>query len=99
MRNQTIEGAHDYVFLDVIVLKKTWADEVRNVSISVPFGVNEAGVRETLGTREGPNENKAGWGEFSQHLRDRGLKAVKLFVSDKCMGLVESPERLYPEAL
>ena len=98
-RNRPIEGEHAYVFLDGIVLKRTWADEVRNVSILVAFGVNEDGFREMLGTWEGPKEDKAGWGEFIRHLKDRGLKGVKLFVSDKCMGLVESLEQYYPEAL
>ena len=98
-RNRPIEGEHAYVFLDGIVLKRTWADEVRNVSILVAFGVNEDGFREMLGTWEGPKEDKAGWGEFIRHLKDRGLKGVKLFVSDKCMGLEESREQYYPEAL
>jgi putative transposase len=60
---------------------------------------NEDGFREMLGTWEGPKEDQAGWGEFIRHLKDRGLKGVKLFVSDKCMGLVESLEQYYPEAL
>jgi len=41
------------VYLDGIVLKRTWADEVRNVSILVAFGVNKDGVREILGAAEG----------------------------------------------
>lgn len=43
-RNRKIEGRHAYVYLDGIILKRTWADEVRNVSILVAFGVNEDGV-------------------------------------------------------
>ena len=34
-RNRLIEGKYPYVYLDGIVLKRTWADEVRNVSILV----------------------------------------------------------------
>jgi transposase-like protein len=81
LRNRPIEGEQAYVFLDGIVLKRTWADEVRNVSILLAFGVNEDGFREMLGTWEGPKEDKAGWGEFIRHFKDRGLKGVKLFVS------------------
>lgn len=98
-RNRPINGEHAYVFLDGIVLKRTWADEVRNVSILVAFGVNSDGFREMLGTWEGPKEDKAGWGEFIMHLKARGLKGVRLFVSDKCMGLVESLSQYYPDAL
>ena len=61
-RNRKLEGQFPYVYLDGIVLKRTWAEEVRNVSILVAFGVNEQGFREILGAAEGPKEDKAGWG-------------------------------------
>jgi transposase-like protein len=98
-RNRKIEGRHAYVYLDGIVLKRTWADEVRNVSILVAFGVNEDGFREILGAAEGAKEDKAGWGSFIASLKERGLQGVRLFISDKCMGLVESLAEYYPEAL
>lgn len=31
-----IEGDHPYLYLDGIVMKRTWAGEVRNVSRSIP---------------------------------------------------------------
>lgn len=98
-RNREITGEHPYVFLDGIVLKRTWADEVRNVSILAAFGVNDDGYRELLGTWEGPKEDKEGWFCFLKHLKERGLKGVRLIVSDKCMGLVESVSEIFPEAL
>ena len=97
-RNQRIEGEYAYVYLDGIVLKRTWADEVCNVSILVAFGVNADGYREILGAAEGAKEDKAGWGSFIASLKERGLTGVKLFISDKCMGLVESLGDYYPEA-
>ncbi len=54
-----MEGRFPYVYLDGIVLKRTWSDEVRNVSILVAFGVNEDGYREILGAAEGAKEDKA----------------------------------------
>lgn len=98
-RNRKIEGEFAYVYMDGIVLKRTWADEVRNVSILVAFGVNQDGFRELLGTWEGPKEDKSGWGAFLAHLKERGLQGVKLFITDKCMGLVESLAEYYPNAL
>ena len=52
-RNRPIEGEHPYVYLDGIVLKRSWAGEVRNVSLLVAIGVNESGYREILGICEG----------------------------------------------
>src|SRR5437667_2653249 len=37
-RNRPIEGKHPYVYLDGIVLKRSWAGEVRNVSLLIAIG-------------------------------------------------------------
>jgi transposase-like protein len=71
-RSRPIEGEHPYVFLDGIVMKRTWAGEVRNVSLLVATGVNAEGYREILGICEGANEDKSGWSAFLRHLVDRG---------------------------
>jgi putative transposase len=97
-RNRPIEGEYPYLYLDGIVLKRTWAEEVRNVSMLVAVGVSTRGHRKILGVAEGLKEDKAGWLGFLRHLRERGLKGVRLITSDACLGLVESVTELYPEA-
>lgn len=97
-RHRRIEGAHPYVFLDGIVMKRSWAGEVRNVSLLVAIGVTTDGYREILGIVEGPKEDKAGWSMFLRHLADRGLSGVQLIISDACRGLVESAAEVLPEA-
>ncbi len=57
------------------------------------------GYREVLGIAEGAKEDKAGWLAFLRHLKTRGLRGVKLLISDACLGLVESLGELYPESL
>ncbi len=86
------------LFLDGIVMKRTWAGEVRNVSLLVAIGVNADGFREILGICEGAKEDKSGWSAFLRHLVDRGLKGVELVTSDACRGLVESLAEYLPEA-
>jgi Transposase, Mutator family len=98
-RNRPIEGKHPYVFLDGLWLKRSWGGEVRNVSLLVAIGVNDEGFREVLAVAEGSKEDKASWTAFLRHLKERGLQGVRLFVSDKCLGLVESLGEFYPEAL
>ena len=97
-RNQPIIGEHAYVFLDGIWLKRSWGGEVKNVSILVAIGVNQDGYREVLGVMEGIKEDKASWQNFLRHLKTRGLQGVRLIVSDKCLGLVESLAEFYPGA-
>ena len=97
-RNRPIEGAHPYLYLDGIVMKRTWAGEVRNVSLLVASAVNSEGFREILGICEGAKEDKSGWSAFLRHLVDRGLKGVQLIISDACRGLTESTAEYLPEA-
>jgi putative transposase len=97
-RNRPIEGEHPYVYLDGIVMKRTWAGEVRNVSLLVAIAVNSEGFREILGIVEGAKEDKAGWSGFLKHLKERGLKGVRLIISDACIGLAESAAEFFPDA-
>jgi putative transposase len=42
-------------------MKRSWAGEVRNVSLLVAIGVTGDGYREILGICEGAKEDKSGW--------------------------------------
>jgi len=97
-RNRRLEGKHPYLYLDGIVMKRSWAGEVRNVSLLVASAVNAEGYREILGICEGAKEDKSGWSAFLRHLVDRGLTGVELIISDACRGLVESIAEYLPEA-
>jgi len=98
-RQRPLEGDFPYVFLDGLWLKRNWGGEVKNVSVLVAIGVAQTGYRQILGVSEGAKEDKASWTAFLRELKERGLKGVKLFVSDKCLGLVENLAEFYPEAL
>jgi len=93
-----IEGEFVYVFLDGIWLKRCWAGEVKNISVLVAVGVDQDGYRHVLGVKEGAKEDKESWKAFMRYLKSRGLRGVQLFISDKCLGLVESLTDFYPEA-
>jgi putative transposase len=97
-RNRPIRGSHPYVYLDGVVLKRSWAGEVRNVSLRVAIGVSAEGFREILGIAEGAKEDRAGWSGFLAHLKQRGLAGVELIVSDACLGLIESAAEHFPAA-
>jgi len=97
-RNRPIEGVYPYVYLDGISLKRTWGGEVRHVAVLVAIGVGEDGYRDILGVAEGCKEDQAGWSSFLAYLKRRGLGCPELFISDKCLGLIESLGEYYPEA-
>jgi putative transposase len=96
--DRPLKGKFSYVYLDGIWLKRTWAGEVKNVSILVAVGVDEDGYRSILGAAEGAKEDTESWRNFLRGLKQRGLTGVELIVSDKCLGLVEATAEFYPEA-
>ena len=97
-RSRPIENEHAYVYLDGIWLKRSWGGEIKNVAVLVAIGVNQYGDREVLGVAEGAKEDSESWTAFLRHLKERGLRGVRLFISDKCLGLVENLADFYPEA-
>jgi putative transposase len=97
-RNRPIEGEHAYVYLDGIWLKRSWGGEVKNVAVLVAIGVREDGYREILGVVEGLKEDAQSWRNFLRHLKERGLRGVQLFTSDKCLGLIEALGEFYADS-
>jgi transposase-like protein len=97
-RNRKLKGEYPYVYIDGIWLKRSWGGEVKNVSVLVAIGVTADGFREILGLAEGAKEDKESWKQFLRYLKGRGLRGVKLFISDKSLGLVETIVDFYPES-
>jgi putative transposase len=97
-RNRPIEGEHAYVFLDGIWLKRSWGGGMEKVAVLVAIAVDADGYREIIGVCEGTKEDKESWRNFLRHLKERGLKGVRLIISDKCLGLVEALGEFFPEA-
>jgi len=62
------------------------------------IGVDADGYRTVLGFAEGCKEDKTSWSNFLRYLKGRGLRGVKLFISDKCLGLIEALPEFYPDA-
>lgn len=97
-RSQKIEGEFAYIYLDGIVLKRSWGGEIKNVSVLAAIGVDSDGYRRILGVSEGHKEDKAGWLGFLKELKKRGLKGVRLIISDACIGLAEAAAEVFPDA-
>jgi transposase-like protein len=95
-RNREIRGEFPYLYLDGVILKRSWAGEVRNVSVLIAIGVSADGFRQILGVAEGEKEDLQGWHGFLCHLKDRGLKGVRLIISDACRGLMEAAAEVFP---
>ena len=97
-RQRPLQGQYPYVYLDGIYLKRNWGGEYENVAVLVAMAVNEDGYREVLGAAEGMKEDKASWLNFLKDLKQRGLNGTQLFIGDKCLGLLEAINEVFPDA-
>ena len=80
-----LEGDWPYVWLDATYVKVRRNHRI--VSSIVAVGVNTDGRREVLGMDIGPSEAETFWVEFLRKLRRRGLRGVKLVISDAHEGI------------
>jgi putative transposase len=97
-RRWPLKGQFPHVFLDGLWLRRTRSNETKNIPVLVAAGVTDTGHRQILAVSEGEKENKASWTAFLRMLKERELRGVKLFVSDRYPGLPENLGALYPEA-
>jgi transposase-like protein len=97
-RSRPLEAEYPYVYLDGIYLKRNWGGDYENVSVLVAIAVNSDGYREIIGAAEGLKEDSESWREFLCNLKERGLQGTRLFVGDKCLGLVDAIAQVYPKA-
>ncbi len=97
-RKRPLELAYPYVYLDGIYLKRSWGGSYEHVAILVAMAVNEEGEREVIGAAEGLREDKESWLGFLRDLTTRGLRGTQLFIGDKCLGLLEAVNTIFPQA-
>ena len=85
--NRPLEGDWPYVWLDATYVKVREAGRIVSVAVIIAVGVNGDGRREVLGLDIGPSEAETFWTEFLRKLARRGLRGVKLVISDAHEGL------------
>jgi transposase-like protein len=82
-----IEGDWPYLWLDATYVKVREAGRIVSVAVTIAVGVNSDGRREVLGMAVGASEAETFWTDFFRSLARRGLRGVKLVISDAHEGL------------
>lgn len=82
-----IEGDWPYLWIDATYVKTRQAGRVVSVAVIIAVAVNTDGVREILGVATGASEAEPFWTDFLRSLTRRGLRGVKLVISDAHEGL------------
>ena len=85
--NRPLEGDWPYVWLDATYVKVRQAGRIVSVAVTIAVGVNADGRREIVGLSIGPSEAETFWTGFLRALTRRGLRGVKLVISDAHEGL------------
>jgi len=98
-RNRPLDAeAYPYVWLDALCVKSREEGRIVNVAVVVATGVNAGGFREVLGVDVTTVEDGAAWTSFLRGLVARGLRGVKLVVSDAHEGLKSAVGAVLPGA-
>ncbi len=92
--DRSLEGDWPYLWLDATYVKVREAGRIVSVAVTVAVAVNDQGRREVLGMAIGASEAEAFWTEFLRSLARRGLRGVKLLISDDHKGLRAAAARI-----
>jgi transposase-like protein len=93
-----IEAECPYVWLDATFHKVRETGRVISVATVVAIGVTTTGERTVLGAQTGPSEDHQFWVAFLRSLVKRGLKGVRLVISDAHEGLRQAIAKVLHEA-
>src|SRR5215207_2465067 len=85
--DRPIEGEWPYLWLDATYLKVRDGGRIISVAAIIAMAVSTDGRREIIGRGIGPSEAEPFWSAFLKSLVKRGLKGVKLVISDAHDGL------------
>ena len=92
--DRPLEGEWPYLWLDASYVKVREAGRIVSVAVTVAVAVNDQGRREVLGMAIGASEAETFWTEFLRSLAGRGLRGVKLVISDDHKGLKAAVTRI-----
>jgi putative transposase len=89
-----LEGDWPYLWIDATYVKVRQGGRIVSIATIIAVAVNAEGRREVLGMATGPSEAETFWTQFLRSLMRRGLRGVKLVISDAHEGLKAAAARV-----
>jgi transposase-like protein len=93
--NRPLEGDWPYLWIDATYVKVRRNGRIISVAVIIAVGVNTDGRREVLGMSIGASEAEAFWVDFLRTLARRGLRGVKLVISDAHEGIKAAVSKIF----
>jgi putative transposase len=92
--DRPLEGEWPYLWLDATYLRVREGGRIVSVAAIIAVAVDTEGRREIVGLGLGPSEAEPFWSTFLKGLVRRGLKGVKLVISDAHEGLKQAAAKV-----
>jgi len=86
-RQRKLDRDYPYLWLDALYLKVREGKHVVSKATLIAYGVSEFGEREIIGVEVADGEMEDAWRSFLGGLVARGLRGVRLVISDAHLGL------------
>jgi len=94
-KNRKLIKEYEYLYLDATYLKaQTDIGTVNSRAFIIAVGIDKQGYREIVGFTVGDTESEEFWTEFLRSLKQRGLKGVKLAITDANLGLKNACQKV-----
>lgn len=93
--DRPLEGDWPYMWIDATYVKTRQNGSIVSVAVIIAVGVNTDGRREVLGMKIGASEAEPFWTEFLRSLTRRGLRGVKLVISDAHEGIKAAVSKVF----
>jgi len=90
-----IEGEWPTLWIDATYVKVRQDNRTVSVAVTIAIAVNADGRREVLGMDIGLSEAETFWTDFLRKLNRRGLKGVKLVISDAHEGIKAAVSKVF----
>jgi len=95
-RERELEHTYPYVFFDARYESIRQDGRVVDMSVLIASGIRSDGIREIIGVSVSCSEAEIHWRTFFESLQKRGLKGVKLIISDAHSGLKAARKTVFP---
>lgn len=96
-KNRPLTDHYPFVTLDATYFKVREDHRIISKALMIAYATNSEGRRDIIGFGVYANESKETWRDFLLSLRNRGLRNVRIFVSDSHEGIKYAISQVFPE--
>jgi transposase-like protein len=94
-RSRRLDAVYPYIFVDARYEHVREDERVQSMAVVIAYGIREDGVREVLGVDVASCEDTEQWRGFLQGLVARGVRGVRLVISDAHPGLKQAIKEVF----